>query len=133
MNTFTLRLQDARHADQIDGVRAFVAEDGSGSFGILANHARIITTLVAGLARFRCDGTQWRYVAMPGAVVYFRDNVLTLSTRHYFYGDDYTSISDRLREELLVEEKQLHDTKESLRRMEETLLMRLWEMGREPA
>jgi|TARA_R110000868_G_scaffold120847_1_gene320812 F-type H+-transporting ATPase subunit epsilon len=133
VNTFTLRLQDARHAEQIDGVRAFVAEDDSGSFGILANHARMITTLVVGLARFRCDGTHWRYVAMPGAVVYFRDNVLTLSTRHYFYGDDYTSISDQLREELLVEEKQLHDTKESLRRMEEALLTRLWEMGREPA
>ena len=71
MNTFTLRLQDARHAEQIDGVRAFVAEDDSGSFGILANHARMITTLVVGLARFRCDGTHWRYVAMPGAVVYF--------------------------------------------------------------
>ena len=36
MKAFTLRLQDATHAEEITGVTSFVGEDASGSFGILA-------------------------------------------------------------------------------------------------
>lgn len=116
--------------EAFDAVRSFVGEDASGSFGILAGHARMATTLVAGLARFRTGPADWRYVATPGALVYFRDGVLTLSTRHYLYDTDYSRISAALREELLVEEERLHATKESLRRMEEALFKRMWELGR---
>ena len=50
MKTFKLRLQDATHAMDIPGVTSFVGEDESGSFGILADHARLMTTLVIGMA-----------------------------------------------------------------------------------
>jgi len=53
MTAFTLLLQDATGAERIDGVEVFIGEDASGSFGILAGHARIMTTLVVGPARFR--------------------------------------------------------------------------------
>ena len=43
MNSFILRLQDATHAQDIAGVTSFVGEDDSGSFGILANQARMMT------------------------------------------------------------------------------------------
>jgi len=66
---------------------------------------------------------------MPGAILYFLNNVLTLSTRRYLRDDDYTRISAALQEQLLAEEEQLHATRESLRRMEESLLKRLWELG----
>ena len=130
MNTFTLLLQDTRRSQRIEAVSSFVAEDDSGSFGICANHARMMTALVTGLARFRTAAGDWQYLAMPGAVLYFRDNVLTLSTRHYLHDHDYTRISTALQEQLLAEEEQLRSTRGSLRRMEESLLRRLWEIDR---
>jgi len=129
MKTFTLLLQDSAQSEQISGVHTFVGEDASGNFGILANHSRMMTALVIGLARFRTDESSWQYLAMPGAIAYFSDNLLTLSTRHYLRDDDYTRISTALQEQLLTEEEQLHATRESLRRMEESLLKRLWELG----
>jgi len=133
VNAFTLLLQDATRSERIDDVTSFVGEDGSGSFGIRANHARMVTALVTGLARFRVAAGDWQYLALPGAVLYFRDNVLTLSTRHYLRDADYNRISAALQEQLLAEEEQLRSTRESLRRMEESLLRRLWEMGRREA
>jgi F-type H+-transporting ATPase subunit epsilon len=131
--SFTLRLQDATHAEEIAGVTSFVGEDASGSFGILAGHTRMITALVIGLARFRIGTEAWRYLAVPGAVLYFRDNVLTLSTRRYLLDDDYMRISQALQQQLLAEEEQLHTMKASLHRMEEAMLRHLWEMGRKDA
>lgn len=133
MNSFILRLQDATRAAEITGVTSFVGEDASGSFGILANHARFMTTLVIGLARFRIGEQAWKYLALPGAVLYFNNNVLTLNTRQFLLDEDYMRISAALRQELLAEEEKLHSLKESLRRMEEEILKRLWEMGRKSA
>ena len=130
MNSFTLRLQDATRAQDITGVTSFVGEDASGSFGILAGHARFMTTLVIGLARFRVGKEAWKYLAVPGAVLYYDDDVLTLSTRHWLLDEDYTRISQSLQQQLLAEEEKLHTMKESLHQMEEEVLKRLWEMGR---
>ncbi len=130
MKSFSLCLQDATHSEEIAGVTSFVGEDTSGSFGILAGHARMMTSLIMGLARFRIGEAGWKYLALPGAVLYFHDNVLTLSTRHYLLDDDYTRISQALQEQLLAEEAKLHSMKESLHRMEEEVFKRLWEMGR---
>jgi F-type H+-transporting ATPase subunit epsilon len=101
-STFILRLQDATRAEEITGVASFVGEDASGSFGILAGHTRMLTALIIGLARFRI-GDAWRYLAVPGAVLYFQDNVLTLSTRRYLLDDDYMRISQSLQQQLLAE------------------------------
>ncbi len=130
MNAFTLLLQDASRSERIEEVSSFIGEDSSGSFGIRANHARMMTALVTGLARFRVADGDWQYLAMPGAVLYFCDNILTLSSRRYLRDHDYTRISAALQEQLLAEEEQLRTTRESLRRMEESLLRRLWEIGR---
>lgn len=130
MRTFTLHLQDATRAEAISGVSSFVGEDASGSFGILAGHARILSVLVTGLARFRVGDAPWRYLALPGAVLYFRDDVLTLSTRRYLLDSDYRRISRALQQQLLAEERRLQATRQSLHEMEEAVLRRLWEMGR---
>jgi F-type H+-transporting ATPase subunit epsilon len=129
-STFTLRLQDATRAEEIAGVTSFVGEDDSGSFGILAGHARMLTTLIIGLARFRVGETAWQYLAVPGAVLYFQDKVLTVSTRRYLLDADYMRISQALQQQLLTEEEQLQTMKASLHHMEEAMLKRLWEMGR---
>jgi F-type H+-transporting ATPase subunit epsilon len=129
MKPFTLRLQDASRAMEITGVTSFVGEDASGSFGILAGHARLITSLIIGLARFRIGESAWHYLALPGAVLYFHDNVLTLSTRHFMLDADYMRISQALQQQLLAEEEALHSMKQSLHQMEQEVFKRLWEMG----
>lgn len=130
MNTFTLELHDATRSEEIKDVTSFVGEDNSGSFGILAGHARLMTSLVIGLARFRVSEGDWRYLAMPGGVLYFHDNVLMLNTRRYLLDDDYIRISQALQQQLIAEEEQLRSIKTSLHHMEEEVFKRLWEMGR---
>ena len=133
MRTFTLRLQDATRAEQITGVTSFVGEDATGSFGILAGHIRMIALLTTGLARFRTGEESWKYLAIPGAVLYFHNDVLTLSTRRYLLDDDYMRISQALQQQLVAEEEKLRSMKESLHHMEEEVLKRLWDMGRRMA
>ncbi len=130
MKRFTLALQDAAHTERINNVTSFVGEDASGSFGILAGHARIMTSLVFGLARFRIDKNPWQYLALPGGVLYFRKNELSISTRRYLIDDDYERISSALQEQFVAEETELHAMKKSLHQMEEQLLKRLWETTR---
>jgi F-type H+-transporting ATPase subunit epsilon len=129
VTAFTLTLLDATHSQRIDGVTSFVGEDASGSFGILPGHARMMTVLVFGLARFRTAADDWHYLALPGALLYFSDNALSLGTRRFLLDDDYGRISAALHEQLLAEERALHEIRNSLQRMEEQLLKRLWRMG----
>jgi len=133
MSGFQLRLQDALHSQVIADCTSFVGHDSSGSFGIQAGHARFMTSLSFGLARFRTLAGGWTYLAVPGALLYFADNVLTLSTRHYVVDEDYERIVDVMREQLLQEEMQLKSLKDSLRRMEEEALRRMWQLGQKGA
>ncbi len=130
MRHFSLKLQDATQAEEIADVGSFVGEDSSGSFGILAGHARTMTSLVPGLARFRIGEGDFTYLATSGALLYFNDGILTLSTRHYILDDDYMRIIASLKEQLLAEEETLRGMKQSLHQMEEAVFKRLWEMGR---
>jgi F-type H+-transporting ATPase subunit epsilon len=132
-SSFTLQLQDATRAEEITGITSFVGEDASGSFGILPNHARMLTVLVTGLARFRVGPDSWQYLAVPGALLYFQENVLTLGTRRYLLDADYKRISEALQQQLLAEEEQLQAMTISLHRMEEAMLKHLWDMGRRDA
>jgi len=129
MRGFTLELHDATHTQCIADVASFVGEDASGSFGLQSGHARFMTTLAFGLARFRLQRGEWQYLAMPGAVLYFSAGRLWIGTRRYLLDSDYMRISSLLQEQLLAEEQALHETKVSLRRMEEELLRRLWQLG----
>jgi F-type H+-transporting ATPase subunit epsilon len=129
MKFFSMKLQDATHSEVVDGVASFVGEDSSGSFGIQAGHGRIMTSMTFGLARFRVQSGDWKYLALPGALLYFHDDTLTLSTRHFVMDDDYQRISAVIREKLLAEEAELKGLKESLRRMEEEFLRRMWQLG----
>ena len=89
----------------------------------------MMASLMIGLARFRNGENAWQYLALPGAVLYFHDDVLTLSTRHYLRDNDYMRVSEALQKQLLAEEEKLHTMKKSLHRMEEEVFKRLWEMS----
>lgn len=130
MNGFTLHLQDATQYERIEQVTSFVGEDDSGSFGLLAGHERMMTILVFGLARYRVRNQPWQYLAVPGALVYFLNNTLYLSTRRYLRDENYERINAALRQQLVAEEEALHKIRVSLHHMEEEMLKRLWQLGR---
>lgn len=130
MRTFVLHLQDSRGYDRLECVESFVGRDESGSFGLMAGHERFMTSQVFGLARFRLQGQTWEYLALPGALVYFTDDQLYLSTRRYFRDPDYRKISGQLMDQLAAEERDLASIQESLHRLEGEMLKRLWELGR---
>jgi len=130
MKTFSMILRDSSHAEKIEGVSSFVGEDTSGSFGLLAGHAHMMTILLMGLARYRINGDPWQYLAQPGAVLSFQDNLLCISTRHYFHDEDYMRISSDLQKKLLAEEEELHSVKQSLQHMEREILKHMWELHR---
>ena len=125
MSQFVLNLFDATHEHRIMGVTSFIAEDASGCFGIQPNHARFMTTLVFGLARFRLGTKEWQYLALPGAVAYFNNNELTISTRHFLIDTDLERISTLLEQQLIIEEDNLRATRESLHRMQQAMLKRM--------
>lgn len=131
MNTFSIQLRSATQDQVIEHVSTFVGEDETGCFGLLPGHHRMITTLTAGLARYRLGEQQWQFIACPSAVLYFRDNVLQLSTRRYVLGSDFQSISQSLAEDILAEEEKLHSLKQSLIRLEGEMLHRLWHLNQE--
>jgi F-type H+-transporting ATPase subunit epsilon len=129
VNTFTLHLQDATHHERVERVESFVGTDASGSFGVQAGHERMITSLVFGLARYRVLGEAWQYVALPRALLYMREGELYVSARRYFRDADYRRMSDALGAQLRTEEQALQQVHDSLRRMEEAMFKRLWELS----
>lgn len=130
MRAFVLHLQSATQYERIKGVTSFVGEDRSGKFGILPGHARMITSLIFGLARFCTAEREWRYLALPGALLYFVDDQLYLNTRRYLSDTDYERISVVLEEQLRDEEEKLRGMKESLQRLEAEMFKRLERMER---
>ncbi|CEG57758.1 F0F1 ATP synthase subunit epsilon [Legionella fallonii] len=131
MDSFDLYLQSATQYEKIHNVVSFIGEDASGQFGILAYHARMMTCLKFGLAWFRYDNNETEYLALPGAVVYFNENQLYLSTRHYFRNKEYQVIQNSIAKELQIEEEHLASMKEHLHRLDEEIMKRLWDLKRQ--
>lgn len=130
MKDFKLRLQDATHSEEIVNVTSFIGEDASGSFGLLAGHARFMTIISVGIAKYRIGESSWKFLAVPNGVIYFHNNLLTLCTYRYLLDDDYMRISQDLQQQLLAEEEKLQTVKKSLHHMEEEVFKRLWEIGK---
>ena len=130
MKPITVLLEDITHRQEYADVNSFVGEDKTGHFGILPNHARFMTSLAMGLCRFKTLKDGWLYVATAGALLYFHDNRLSLTSRHFLIDSDYQRISAALAEQILAEEARLQGQKQSLRQMEEEVLKRLWELRR---
>ena len=72
----------------------------SGSFGVLAGHARMVAVLRYGLARFVDSAGHWRYLALPGGVLACADRRVTLATVRYFLGDERAGICRQLADEM---------------------------------
>jgi len=130
VNTFAIQLYDSTQQQRIENVTSFIGEDSNGCFGLQAHHARFMTTLVFGLFRYRLQTDDWQYLALPGGVLYFNKNELTISTRHFLIDNNFERISDLLTHQLLTEEEALTATRSSLQKMEQSMLTRLWKLQR---
>ncbi len=130
MNSFVLNLCDATQQMKIANVVTFVGMDASGSFGLRARHAPFMTALAFGLARFRRADEDWTFLALPGGILYFNQNELTLSTRHFLLDTDLERVAELLERQLAAEEENLQATRDSLRHMEGAMFKRLLALQR---
>lgn len=129
MRCFMLTLLDSRGAAHFDGITQFIGADANGSFGILAGHVSSIVLLRYGLARFSDQAGAWHYLALPGGVLRFADNRLTMTTVRYFLGDDRDAICERLAAEMARADSELHAARATLSEIERSLVRRLAELG----
>lgn len=129
MNSFSLTLLDNHGNQQFDNVVQFIGADVTGNFGILAGHRHYVTVLRYGLARFCDQDSMWRYLALPGGVLRFLDNHLTISTVRYFLGDNRALICDQLAEEMTRTDSEVHSARATLTEIERSLVRRLAELS----
>lgn len=130
MRVMTLHLLQGNGFELFEGVTSFVGEDVSGSFGILPGHARMITALTSGLARFRAGDDQWHYLALPGGILFGGSDSLTLCTRRYLHDTDFRCMGALLADLERLEEEAMGGIRESLRRLEEALWHSFKEINR---
>ena len=129
MNTFAATLMDSQQTEHFPEVRQFVGADASGSFGLLANHVRLVAVLRQGLARFQDGDGRWRYLALPGGVLSFERNRLTVIAVRYFLGDRRDLIVRQLSEEMERADSDVRRSRASLDEIEQSLIRRLAELG----
>ncbi len=133
MNTFTITVRDSQHELSVTNVESFVGSDPSGSFGVEANAEALLAVLTFGLARFRTSDGVWHYLALPGALLRFCENELTLTATHFLHSEDMDRMSAALENELRAAEAAIRSTKTAIRQMEQTLMRKLWQMSRSAA
>lgn len=129
-STFRMRLISPVKSDEIDGVVSFTARDASGSFGILAHAFRRLTALSFGVASFRVSGGTMGYLALPGGVLYFSENVLKIATTSFVRSSNFNEIADALEKKMRAEEEGIHEIKRSLHQLDEEIVKRLAQFSR---
>lgn len=128
MKNFNIYLQGGTKTEEITDVVSFVGTDETGSFGILADHVRMMTCLKYGLARFQHATGTIEYLIMPGAIVYFSANQLFINTRLYYRSTDYNQTIDILFNQLMKEDQATQEVKGILKKLDENLMRKLWQM-----
>lgn len=129
MKPFELRLLDSAGGQTFSQVTQFIGADDNGSFGILAGHAPMVVLLSQGLARFCDAGGNWYYLALPGGVLRFAGNCLSISSVRYFVGDERDEICRQLSDELARTDSQVHAARSTLSQLERSLVKRLAELS----
>lgn len=132
MKTFSIRLMSMTRSESIPDAVRFTGRDAAGSFGILANASRRMTVLAFGLAHFENAAGKTEYLALPGGLLYFSGNELRIATTNFIRSSALEEISAALDRELQREESALRETKQSLHRLDEEILKRMYELRRSP-
>lgn len=124
-NAFTLQLYSATRSIITKDITSFVGTDQSGSFGIMANHQRLMTCLEYGLMQLRHVDGAIEYAAIPGGILYFVDNILTISTRYYFLSANDQEILTMLDKTAAAEQKNIEEIKTIFHELDRNLLRHL--------
>jgi F-type H+-transporting ATPase subunit epsilon len=132
MKTFRLHLMSMTRSETIPEVVRFTGRDAAGSFGILANAHRRMTVLVFGLAHFQNAAGNVEYLALPGGLLHFVDNELRIATTNFVRSSGLEEISAALDRQLRQEEAELREIKQSLHRLDEEIMKRMYELKRKP-
>ena len=132
MKTFRLNLMSMTRSESIPNVVRFTGRDAEGSFGILANACRRMTVLIFGLAHFQDEAGQVEYLALPGGLLYFSGNELRIATTNFVRNSGLEEISVALDRQLRQEEAELHEIKQSVHRLDEEIMKRMYELKRHP-
>jgi F-type H+-transporting ATPase subunit epsilon len=129
MNSFVMYLQSPGRFERLDGVTSFVGADGSGSFGIMPNHERIMTILSPGIMRIsrlaQQPEDQTEYLGVGGGVLYFVGNELFINTRKYLLERNYAFLSSALQEHIRQEAADIIARRQTIKHLEEALLREL--------
>ncbi|MCJ7764867.1 MAG: hypothetical protein MUP09_02885 [Thiovulaceae bacterium] len=80
--TFSVHIITPSDIKKVEGVSFFRAEDGSGSFGILARHIEFLTILEPSVAIAVIDGEE-EYFAFNGGILSFKKEMLTITTKEF--------------------------------------------------
>jgi F-type H+-transporting ATPase subunit epsilon len=111
----------------------FIGRDESGSFGIRPGRFWLMTSLNYGLASFaRQGGETEMFLALPGGVLHFQDNVLSIASRTFFLGDTAEQVRAILARHIATEETRLQHIKTSIQKLDEAMLNRLLKQRNEP-
>jgi F0F1-type ATP synthase epsilon subunit len=82
-----------------------VTDSYVGSFGILENHAPIVSTVLSGCLITKDEMDEYKFIALTGAVVKFKDNELSIVAEEVAFGTDEIDAKSNL-------EKSLYSRKE---------------------
>lgn len=132
MRPFVLALLTGEEEERIDDVTSLVAEDETGSFGILAGHAPFLAVLEPGLVRLRRGDGEGLFLAVPGGLLRVVADRVVLVARRCFRGRDPHEVARRLAEELARKAPARAERRRRLERLEAEMLRRLVELEREP-
>ena len=129
MKTFPLELNDSSQTQLFEQITQCICADASGSFGILAGHIPMVAILRYGLVRFQEQGGNWRYAALPGGILRFADNRLTITSIHCFLGNNRDALVQQLTKAMETEDSDIHSARRTLAQIEESLIRRLSEIA----
>lgn len=131
MRTFVVEIASAHRSERIEDAVAFGGRDASGSFSLLAGHARFVTTLVRGIARIVVRDGPPRWLAFDGGALRFSDNRLAIGTPRWFDGPDHRALREAFAAELARADIAERRMREHVAHLEEALNRRLWRALRE--
>ena len=95
----------------------------------MAGHEHMVSVLRYGLVRFIDSEGKWRYASLPGGVLRFADNQLTVATVRYFLGEDRDKIVAQLEDEMARTDSDINTARATLAEIEHSLVKRLGELS----
>lgn len=111
--------------ENFDDVISFCGKGEDGMFGILANAERRIYSLKYGLAYFKNADGSIEYLALPGGILYFVSNNLSIATRNYVRSSEYREVNAILEQKIKAEEEMIGEIKRNLHEIDQEIIKRL--------